>query len=111
MKLRDFIETFSHNNEIWVENKNRMVIQWRYNPTQRYMWEKIMDWELKFTDIADCEVIKISNARHSAQGITIVIDTDKEMYDFIPELVKEDNCPVWLYENVHNVKLQVTAGG
>lgn len=107
MKLKDFIETYSHNNELWIENKNCMGIQFRYNPQESYFWEVIMDWEMKFTDIADCEVSKIANVYHSTQGITIRLDTDRVKFDFIPELVREDNCPVWLYEKVHNIKLQV----
>ena len=54
MKLKDFIEQFSHNNEIYIENKERK--QMYYISSKDKTTEKtgaIMDWELKFTDIAD----------------------------------------------------------
>lgn len=54
-----------------------------------------------------CRVINISNVIHpkGEQGITIVIDTDKKEFNFLPDTVNVDNSPVWLYENVHNAKL------
>ena len=108
MKLKDFITTFSHNNEIWVQNKDGKKMGYRYKPTHDYMYDIIMDWELLHTDIAECEVIRIANVvGYATQGITIVINTEKRHFDFVPELVTMDNSPVWLYERVHNTKLAV----
>ena len=108
MKLKDFIETFSHNNEIWIENRYHKCLEYRYRTDLDYVYDVIMDWELQYTDIADFQVIEISNViGHTRQGITIVVDTSAENFEFLPELVTEDNCPIWLYEKVHNTKVQV----
>jgi hypothetical protein len=68
----------------------------------------IMDWELKFTDIADCEVVKISNVLRPGkdQGITIVIDTEGDTFRFIPELITMDNAPLWLYNAAHGTNIR-----
>ena len=104
MKLKDFIEQFSHNNEMYIENKERK--QMYYISPEDKTTEKagtIMDWELKFTDIANCEVVKISNVLRPGkeQGITIVIDTEDDTFRFIPELITIDNAPLWLYNAAH----------
>ena len=67
----------------------------------------IMDWELKFTDIADREVVEISNVLRpeKEQGITIVIDTEDDTFRFIPELITIDNAPLWLYNAAHGTNV------
>ena len=103
MTLREFINNFSHNNEIWIENRENYCMTYKYRSDDKSHDELIMDWELPFTDISDCRVIKISNVLHSKgeQGITIVIDTDKKEFNFLPDKVNTDNSPLWLYEKVH----------
>ena len=68
----------------------------------------IMDWELEFTDIADCEVVEISNVLRpgKVQGITIVIDTEDDTFRFIPELITIDNAPLWLYNAAHETNVR-----
>ena len=108
MKLKDFIEQFSHNNEIYIENKERKQMYY-ISPKDKTTEETgvIMDWELKFTDIADCEVVKISNVLRPGkdQGITIVIDTEGDTFRFIPELITMDNAPLWLYNAAHGTNI------
>ena len=108
MKLKDFIEQFSHNNEMYIENKERK--QMYYISLEDKTTEKtgaIMDWELKFTDIADREVVKISNVLRPGkeQGITIVIDTEDDTFRFIPELITIYNAPLWLYNAAHGTNV------
>ena len=107
MTLREFINNFSHNNVIWIENREHHCMTYKYRNDDDSHYGFIMDWELLFTDIADCRVIKISNVIHpkGEQGITIVIDTDKKEFNFLQDTVNFDNAPVWLYEKVHNLKL------
>ena len=107
MTLMEFINNFSHNNEIWIENREHYCMTYKYRTDDESHDGLIMDWELPFTDIADCRVIKISNVIHpkGKQGITIVIDTDEKEFNFLQDTVNTDNSPAWLYEKVHNVKL------
>ena len=105
MKLKDFIEQFSHNNEMYIENKERK--QMYYISPEDKTTEKtgaIMDWELKFTDIADCEVVKIYPGKE--QSITIVIDIEDDTFRFIPELITIDNAPLWLYNAAHGTNVR-----
>ena len=109
MKLKDFIEQFSHNNEMYIENKERK--QMYYISPEDKTTEKtgaIMDWELKFTDIADREVVEISNVLRPGkeQGITIVIDTEGDTFRFVPELITIDNAPLWLYNAAHGTNVR-----
>lgn len=104
MTLKDFIERFSHNNEVWIENNNRYTMHYKYHADSEEKYDVVMDWELKYTDIADCEVIKISNClreKHS-DAYTITIDTDRRCFNFVPEKVTMDNAPLGLYKDVHN---------
>ena len=107
MTLREFINAFSHNNQIWIENREHYCMTYKYRKDDDSHDGLIMDWELLFTDIADCRVIKISDVIRpkGKQGITIVIDTDKKEFNFLPDTINVDNSPLWLYEKVHNVKL------
>ena len=108
MKLKDFIEQFSHNNEMYIENNERKQMCY-ISPKDKTteVTGTIMDWELKFTDIANCEVIKISNVLRPGkeQGITIVIDTECDTFRFIPELITIDNAPLWLYNAAHETNV------
>ena len=111
MKLKDFIAKFSQNNELWIQNKKHLCLEYRYNSSSKYIYDVVMDWMMQYTDIADCEVIRIANVfGHITHGITIEIDTDKEKFEFVPELVT-DTCPVWFYERVHNIKIHVGTTG
>ena len=105
MKLKDFIEQFSHNNEMYIENKERKQMYY-ISPEDKTTEETgtIMDWELKFTDIADCEVVKIFP--RNEQSITIVIDTEGDTFRFIPELITIDNAPLWLYNAAHGTNVR-----
>ena len=109
MNLKDFVHNFSHNNAIFVENVNCYCMTYKYNDEDKVHDGLIMDWELLHTDIAECDVLKISNVIHpnGGHGITIVVDTDKKEFNFIPDLVTMDNSPVWLYEKVHKTKIEV----
>ena len=104
MKLKDFIEQFSHSNEIYIENKERKQMYYSY-PKDKTAEETgtIMDWELKFTDIADREVVEIFPGNE--QSITIVIDTEDDTFRFIPELITIDNAPLWLYNAAHGTNV------
>ena len=105
MKLKDFIEQFSHSNEIYIENKERKQMYYSY-PKDKTAEETgtIMDWELKFTDIADREVVEIFPGNE--QSITIVIDTEDDTFRFIPELITIDNAPLWLYNAAHGANVR-----
>ena len=110
MKLKDFIEQFSHNNEMYIENKERKQMYYiSLKDKTTEVTGTIMDWKLKFTDIANCEVIKISNVLRPGkeQGITIVIDTECDTFRFIPELITIDNAPLWLYNAAHGTNFRV----
>ena len=77
----------------------------KYRQNQEQKDGIVMDWELNYTDIADCNVIKISNVihDHDKDAYTIVVDTDKTCFNFIPEKTTIDNgAPAWLYEEVHD---------
>ena len=109
MKVKDFVETFSHNNEIWIENRYHKCLEYRYRTDLDYVYDVIMDWELQYTDIANCEVVEIANViGHTRQGITIIVNTDKDQFEFLPELVKRNNCPAWLYAKVHNINVKIS---
>lgn len=110
MTIEKFIEEFSHNNEIVIENKEcyamdlTSIVRKDGKPTL-----VVMDWEIKYTDIADCEIICISNVYRQPeiqQVITLRIDTDQKSYAFVPEKVRLDNCPLWLYEHIHRINVQ-----
>lgn len=108
MTLGEFIKNFSHNSEIYIENKNRFQMGYKYTSDGLERIAPVMDWELKFTDIADVNVIKIANViRPGAnQGITIVIDTDKEVFNYLPEKATRYNCPLWLYNKLHKCNIE-----
>lgn len=109
MKLKDFIRQFSHNNQVYVENRDNYCMYYKYNPGDLVIDSTIMDWELPYTDLADCEIKCISNVihTHGDQAITFVVDTDKKEFSFIPELVTEKSSPLWLYERVHKTKVEM----
>ena len=103
IKLRHFIDRFSHNNEVFVENKDNYQMYYKYRADQEKIDGGIMDWELNYTDISDCNVIRISNViRDGKETLTIVVDTDKKCFNFLKEKVSLDNSPMWLYEKVHD---------
>lgn len=108
MKLEDFIKQFSHNNPIYIENKERVQMYYKSIENGSEQTGSIMDWELKFTNIAQCEVIKLANVfrRGKPQGFTIVIDTDKDEFEYIPELITRDNAPLGLYNDAHKTNIQ-----
>ena len=109
MKVKDFIEQFSHNNEMFVENKGNYWMTYRYTPEGKVIEDvPIMDWELQHTDIADCEVICIKDVIREGHmnGITLKVDTNKQEFNFLKELVTLDNSPLWLYNKVHNKNIQ-----
>ncbi len=64
MKLKDFIEEFSHNNVVAIENKFGVIIK---IPSIVYSTAdggvvndyEMMDWQLQYTNISDCEVFRI----------------------------------------------------
>lgn len=107
MILKDFIKQFSHNNEIWVENRDNYCMCYRHYPGDPILHDGIvMDWELPHTDIADCDVIRIANVIHESKtpAITIVIDTGLGEFTFLPERTTMENAPLWLYDRTHRTK-------
>lgn len=105
MKLKDFIKKFSQNNEVYVENRNNYAMGARWNDKFAEDSLQFMDWELKFTDIADKEVLRIKNVERGIHGtgITIVIDTDEQQFHFLKELVTRENAPLWFFEHIHGI--------
>lgn len=91
---------------MWVENKKRHLMLSRYNENEEWVARTLMDWELTHTTIADCKVLGICNVvrPQEPQAVTIVVDTDLDLLEFVPELVTMENSPLWLYERVHQVK-------
>lgn len=102
----EFIKRFSHNNAVWVDNRNNYTMYHKYRQNQEQKDGVVMDWELEYTDIADCNVIKISNVihNHEKDAYTIVVDTDKTCFNFIPEKTTLNSAPAWLYEEVHDLR-------
>ena len=112
MTLRDFIEQFSHNNEIYIENKENLNIGYRYLPEDDIKYQ-LMDWEMQYTNVRDCKVICIKNVIHQDEkgrmqtpAITIKIDTDKTEFAFVKEYVTMTNSPLWLYNEMHRTNIQ-----
>ena len=79
MTVREFIKTFSHNNEVRVENKNSKMMRMHYLDGDEGCVE-MMDWEVEKTDIAECEMIEIKNVNREghSQVITLKVDKDRE---------------------------------
>lgn len=111
MKLKDFIQEFSQNNEVYVENRDNYAMGARWNDKFAEDALQFMDWELKFTDIANKEVLRIKNVDRGINdtGITIVIDTDEKQFHFLKELVTRDNAPLWFYSQIHGIDMDVVA--
>ena len=107
MTVKDFIGQFSHNNEMWVENKENYSMYHKYREDEDLQDGVLMDWELPHTSIADCEVICIANVIHPGclPAITLRVDTDAKVIEFKKEFVTPHNSPLWLYERVHNLKV------
>jgi len=110
MTIKDFIKQFSHNNEVVIENKDCYAMDLSSRPQKDGKPQLVvMDWEIEYTDIVDCEIICISNVYRQPeiqQVITLRIDTDRKSYAYVPEKVKIDNCPLWLYNFVHNTNIE-----
>jgi len=103
MKLAEFIKTFSHNNEVYVENRLREVIYFKYNSSDiKRRKGFLMDWELRYTDLAEIEVLGITFVYGREPGITIILDTEVKEFNFLPD--KIDDAPLWLKEKVKGVK-------
>ena len=102
MTVREFIKTFSHNNEVRVENKNSKMMRMHYLDGDEGCVE-MMDWEVEMTDIAECEMIGIKNVY--TQAITFKVDTDREEFSMDKDYITMDNSPLWLYEKVHHTKV------
>lgn len=94
---------------MWVENKKRHLLFSRYNEDEEWAARTLMDWELQLTTLADCKVIGICNVvrTQEPQAVTIVVDTDIDLLEFVPELVTMKDSPLWLYERVHQVSIQL----
>lgn len=108
MKAKDFIDRFSHNNEVWIENRENYCMYHKYHPKDNKLHDgTVMDWSLRFTDIANCNVIRIANVIHErcAAAITIVVNTDKREFTYLPELTTLDNTPLWLYNRTHQTEI------
>ena len=115
MTIEKFIEQFSHNNEVVIENRDCYAMD--LSSRQRKDGKPVlmvMDWEIRYTDIAGCEIICISNVHREPdiqQVITLRIDTDRKSYAYVPEKVKIDNCPLWLYNHVHHTDITGAEAG
>lgn len=105
--LSEFIENFMHNNEVVIENRYNYEMHYRYFSEDH---EKVvlMDWELQYTDISDCDVICVKNVirQKVGQHITIKVDTDKTDFIFDKDKVTLDNAPLWLYNKMHGTDIQ-----
>ena len=105
MTVREFIKTFSHNNEVRVENKNNKMMRMHYVDGDEGCVD-MMDWEVEMTDIAECEMIGIKNVyREGQQAITFKVDTDREEFCMDKDYITMNNSPLWLYEKVHQTKV------
>ena len=106
MTVREFIKTFSHNNEVRVENKNFKMMKMHYIDGDKGCVD-MMDWEVEMTDIAECEMIGIMNVHweEHPQVITFKVDTDREEFCMDKDYVTMDNNPLWLYNKVHHTKV------
>lgn len=107
MTIKDFIKEFSHNNSIYVENKNNYRMQYRYNQNSK-LQDKLIDWEIEFTNISDCDIICISQVYDSDgrfRAITLKIDTELTEFIFDKEKISLKYAPLWLYEEVHETKI------
>ena len=106
MKLKDFIEEFMQNNEVVLENKDNYEIHYKYLPEEH---EKVvlMDWECKYTNVSDCELICVKNVirRDVGQHITLKIDTDLKDFIFEADKVSMTNSPLWLYNKMHRTTI------
>ena len=109
MTVREFIKTFSHNNEVRVENKYSKMMRMHYvdGVDSGEGCVEMMDWEVEKTDIAECEMIEIKNVYREgySQAITFKVDTDREEFYMDKEYVTMNNSPLWLYQKVHQTKV------
>ena len=107
MTVREFIKTFSHSNEVIVENKNSKMMRMHYVDGDEGCVD-MMDWEIEKTDIAECEMIEIKNVYwvEHPQVITFKVDTDREEFCMDKDYITMDNSPLWLYEKVHQTKVR-----
>ena len=84
MTIQEFIKQFSHNNEIVIENRDCYAMDLSSRPQKDGKPRLVvMDWQIEYTDIADCEIICISNVYRQPeiqQVITLRIDTDRKSY-------------------------------
>ena len=110
--LKEFIARFSHNNPVWIENKENYTMYHQYRADLEKEDGTVMDWELRHTDIADCNVIRIASVlrKRESEAFTIVVDSDAECFHYVPEKVSIDNSPLWLYEKVHNAACGACCG-
>lgn len=111
MTVNEFIKNFSHNNEIYVENKHNKEMDCIISPNRTET--QIMDWYLPHSDIGECELICIKNVyRENPQGkgyintLTFKVDTDFEEIHILPELVSFYDSPLWMYNEVHSTKIE-----
>ena len=102
MTVREFIKTFSHNNEVRVENKNNKMMKMHYIDGDEGCVD-MMDWEVEMTDIAECEMIGIKNVY--TQAITFKVDTDREEFCMDRDYITMNNSPLWLYNRVHQTNV------
>ena len=110
MTVREFIKTFSHSNEVIVENRNSKMMRMHYvdGVDSGEGCVEMMDWEVEKTDIAECEMIEIKNVYREgySQAITFKVDTDREEFCMDKDYITMDNSPLWLYEKVHQTKVR-----
>ena len=106
MKLKDFIAEFMQNNEVVLENKDNYEMHYKYLPEEN---EKIvlMDWECKYTNVSDCEIISVKNVirKDVGQHVTLKIDTDLKDFIFEADKVSLNNSPLWLYNKMHEATI------
>lgn len=106
MKLKDFIAEFMQNNEVVLENKDNYEMHYKYLPEEN---ENIvlMDWECKYTNVSDCEIISVKNVirKYVGQHVTLKIDTDLKDFIFEKDKVNLTNSPLWLYNKMHEATI------
>ena len=111
LSVSEFIEKYMHNNEIVVENRDNYQMSYYFpNEDEKFI---LMDWELRYTDISDCEIICIKNVhrKYIGQHITVKIDTDKKFFVFEKNKVTLDNAPLWLYNKTHGTNIEGCCAG
>jgi hypothetical protein len=101
MTISKFIEEYSHNNPCCVENINNIILSCKIRDN-KYQ-DILMDWMIKFTNIADLPIKSINIVEiNNKDRLVFKIDSDITEFYIDKDKVNLENCPVWFYDEVHN---------